>query len=583
MNRKIIGFIGLIIMAATLAGCSKKETIGTATITSESNLIKWGGMLNPVMAPPTAPLPTNNTRPSMVSPDIALTKMLQALNSYTGDAGYPLNSVFTINSVNDVVVNGHYYYVGLCEFDQNKPNGATIKRLDKNISCVGVVDAEDNLVPAKLRTQNADGVPYQIKVHLDAITKTERSDESRVHKFVHLRGFTHYGKTCYDIDRPQLEMDEKWNPMFSVTYYEDDGCGDFGTAYTPLAYGLIDAQKATMQTFALDNPITKDVDEGAVISSEVDHIEGIKLAKDIPAFVDWVYSPYILKQMATHAGYNINNYGKRSVMGDLILDGSSVNQNVEYSGHPIIDISLSKNRKDLVMMGYFTSRSNDLAMNQILTMNARTGKATIYDLRAAGESMSVKSLVIQAVEMKGLLRGSYEVQDMTLHTIYGTKTWQGIIARDVVDNENNRKSRTGLSYSVYAMTCWIEASADISMDDIICDPNYDTSKSKYLNHIYRKSDGRGTSTVLHDVKATGEVTFVNHTAGTAIFRVKNVINKSGDAVQSPEDMVFVAEYKTPFSSVIGQAGSIKEGDQVYFVYGDQENSKTAPVRALKRI
>lgn len=573
-----------VLLAFAAGSCEKRETKSTWDLPDKENLTKWASMLDIRTAEPGELLATNDTRPSNVSPEVAITKALQALNSYEGETEFPLNTVYTIKRVNDAIVAGHYYYLGLLEFDASKPNGGAIQETGGLIPGFAVVDAEDETQPAVIRTVNAEGVPYKIKIHWESLSMTGR-DDLEIIEWLDNHGFENRGVACSEVSAPKLECDDLWNPFITAAYLEDDGCGPIGTAWYATAFGIVDIQKASMEIFALDDPMTKDVNEGEDVGkSKYAESGSLKKQSEIPVWVDWVFSERLFIQMATHQGMNLGNYGKQSVLGDLILDGSTVNDDWEVTryGDVIVDISMGRGRKDLVLVGYRTSRSNDMAVNSILTFNARTGKAVEHLVKGTENAMAVKSMVINVVEEAQLLLGEYYVQDLTLHTIFSRPTWEGILVRNAVDNEGNSWTHSSddaeavyttkpLNYSTYAATVWVEASSDITPANIIFDPDYQLSMMKYRNLLYKQRGRRGIANILDDKKITGAVRSISIVGKQAVLRVSN------------SNLSFIVDVENAFDAEVGDVVGLQPGDRVYMVYGDQQNLDKVPVRILKRV
>jgi hypothetical protein len=572
--KKIILSIALATLA--LSGCSKMESKGTNTLTSKSNLVPWSTMLNPKEASKDSLLLTT-PKPSNVSANMALTKMLQALNSYDGDSTYHINTVFTINRTNEVIIRGKKWYVGACEFDQSKSNGADISELGGISPCIALVDAENKDAPAILRTANAQGKPYRLKLHLESHL-SGKMDKHHIRKFLHQNGFKNYNTLDYEISKPNIELDSDYNVYYSASWLKDDGVGAYGTAYYPLAFVLVNLQTTEIQAFSMDNPLTKEVNEGMEL------LENTQDTFDkIPTWVDWVYSKRLLTQMATHYGYDINGYGKHSYKNWLILDGSKVNDDIEIkTGYePTVDSSKSKNGKDIILTAYFTSRSNDLAVNQILQFNARTGEAVLFDRKGSLYGMTVKSAIVEMMQNSALMVGHYDIEDMTLNPIFNTLTWQGVITRNLHDNEGNDKTKTGdtptfysekdVSYSVYAQTCLIEASNNISIADMICHKDTETAYTLYRDHLYKTKSRSQISTVLIDSEIKSTITKRYQLDNTIIFKVDN------------SDKTFIVTVDNIYDKNLGDAISLDKGDKVYIKYGDQKNINKVPVRYISQL
>lgn len=565
---------------AALTGCEKLETKSTWDLPDKDRLAEHGQMLQAVEAQPDQQL-LNTPKPSNVSPNMAITKILQALNSYDGESEFPLNTVFTVNRINEVVVRGKKYYAGLCEFDFRKENGADITALYGKSPCIGLVDAEDRTAPAIIRTANAQGEPYSMAVHFES-HQNGFLDEFQIRKFLNTQGFTNLKTLKYEISKPNVEFDEDWNPYLTASWLADDAVGVMGTAYYPLAFILVNLQTNEVKGFSMDNPITQGINEGNELRENVEYT-----FDKIPTWVDWVYSRRLIMQMATHAGYEINNYGKRALMNQEILDGTRVNDSVEicaYGGcasnpNQVIETSKSRNGRDMIMTMFYTSRSNDLAVNRILQVNARTGKAMTFSRKGSQKGMTVKSAVSELIGNASLMRGHYDIEDLTLNPIFGKLTWQAIITRNLHDNEGNNTTQTNdsstfysekdISYSVYAMTCLMEASNDIDLGDLVCHKDEDTVYTMYRDMIYKKESRAQRSTVLKDMKVTGTV--IKHT----------VIGQQIVIRLAESDKIFIVTVDNVFDKEVGEAVSLVEGDKVEFHYGDQKNLKKVPVRLVR--
>lgn len=561
--------------ALVFSSCEKRESQSTIGIVSKSNLIKWGKAFGIREAKENEKLATNDLKPSNVSPELALTKSLQALNSYDDEFSYPLNTVFTVPRVNDVIVNGKYYYAGLLEFDNNKPNGASIKALKGIAPAVVIADARNERKPAQVRTKNAKGEPYKIKVHFESHNNSTY-DDNHIFRVVDNAGFENIATMGKEVTTPRLEFDDDWNVYYTLSHLHNDGQGSYGDYWHPKSFLIVNAQTAEVTAYAVDNPWT-DADEGENPSHSK-----LKKFSEIPEWVDWVYSRYLFIQGVTYNGINTENYGKRSVMGDLILDGSQLTEDFYPQNFEsvITDISQSRDNKDLIMTGYRTSRSNDMSINSLVTLNLRTGECVNHELRTKN-GMTTKSFVTEQILLAGLVKGGYKVQDLTLHNIFGRLTWQGIIVRNAYDNEQKSATSSGnneliysdpsFDYVTYIGTVWVEADNDISQADIIWDKDYEVSMQKYKSYLYKQSSRRGLSTILEDKTISGKVTSITSFNKQFIVRIGN------------SDLRFIVDVDSPYDKETGDVIGLEKGETVQITYGDQKNEKLAPVRILRVI
>lgn len=572
----------LMAVLATLTGCEKRTTLSTWDLPDKDNLLRHGQMLQAKDAPDDMKLLTTE-KPSNVSPNIAITKMIQALNSYDAKSNFPYNTTYTINRVNETIINGRKYYAGICEFDFKKANGSDIEELNGISPCIGFVDAEDVSKPAFIRVADSTGKPYQIKIHLES-HQVGFLDENHIIKYLHNNGYSNLKTLTKEISKPNLEFDKNWRPYYSSMWLKDDAVGQVGTAYYPLAFVLTDMQTGEVTGYSVDNPLTKDVNEGRMLQDET-----TKTFDEIPTWVDWVYSKRLFIQMATHFGYPINNYQKRAYKDWLILDGTRVNNSVEvcmYSGceaNPaqVIETSKSKDGKDIIMTAFYTSRSNDLAVNKIIQFNARTGETWLFDRQGSEKSLTVKSAVAEIIQNAAVMKNDYDVEDITINPIFGRLTWHTVITRNLHDNEGYDKTKTGdaetfysekdISYSVYAQTCLVEANYDIKISDIICHSDEDILYTMYRNHLYKKDTKYNRSTVLNDSQIEGVVKSKIMFNNYVIIKLEN------------NDSDFIVEVDNIFDQEIGDALTLDIGDNVLIKYGDQVNLSKKPVRLIKKL
>ena len=122
MIRSTLAATLILLLAGTVAGCYMDCNceLGEPSL---GNREKWKAYLQVEDAPEGAPIATTQTQISNVSPDLAVAKINQALETYEDELGYRLTTVFQIGeqseeiaaggapAITDVVVNGHYYYI----------------------------------------------------------------------------------------------------------------------------------------------------------------------------------------------------------------------------------------------------------------------------------------------------------------------------------------------------------------------------------------------------------------------------------------------------------------------------------------
>ncbi len=588
----------ILFLAIMMISTCVRETNSTAGETSRSKLLKWKTWLSPTKAKIGTPLETTDSKPSNVSPGMALTMMNQALTGGTIKMNYngksvdvPLNTIYTIQKVNDNSTNGEYYYVGLCEIKRDIPtatgtsiaSGYTIKATKGISRCVGVVNARNESISSNLRTANAEGKPYKLKVHLENLTRVGWNPH-HVFKIIHNAGYENLKTVCGDVTTPKVEFDPDFNVYISVTHVENENCGGIGDNFwNPKTYLLVNAATEEVTAYRLDNRFTSE-NEGNKPRKNSDVVGGSeKKQSQIPTWVNWVYSHYLFIQGTTAYSLNIENQGYRTIMGDLIPDGARIGDGFYQPKKfmdVIVDTSLARNGRDLIIMSYLTSRSYDLTMNSIITFNPRTGKAAHHQPCSGG--MAVKSLVIEQIEGAGLMKGEYEVDDLTLHTMFGECTWEGVLVRNATDNiGRSETSPTGAGdsiymttprdYATYAETIWVRADNNIQPAGMIHHVDYKTSMIMYRNYLYRKSSRRGISTTLIDTPVTGYVKSISSFNGGLVIRLKS--NKRA----------FVVECSNPFNSELGDAFELSVGDKVHMRYGNQKNLMKSPVRIVRRM
>ncbi len=232
----------------------------------------------------------------------------------------------------------------------------------------------------------------------------------------------------------------------------------------------------------------------------------------------------------------------------------------------------------LFAVGYLTSQLNDISINKIIMQNLRTGEFFEYEL--GSYHLPIKSKVMEAVESAGLMLGDYEVDDLTLHQVFGNLSWQGVICRDATDGEGNSTNGRGSAESVWqdpevdyanpVGIVWTDANAPVSVSDIIFDREYQVSLSKFRNFLYKKKDRRGISNVMQDKTISGTIEAIHQFQGNQF-----VLKLSGS------ELTFIVEPSSAWDTNLGAIITSVKGQRIELIYGFQENSTTVPVKKVK--
>ncbi|MEA3249948.1 MAG: hypothetical protein U9Q03_06390 [Patescibacteria group bacterium] len=548
-------FASLVLVCATAAilltqtGCMDCTWRCTAGEPSRANYVRWQNYLKVRTAEPDEPIATTQTQISNVSPEMAAAKIAQALESYDAELGYRLSSVFEIANtdalegegtrpaITDVVVNGHYYYVAFLDYPAGEVNRAAYEQTKRTIPAVAVVDAEDETRPAWIRTADEEGNPYAIKVYMGV--QTSGWDDQNIYRFLRNRGYRTYGS--HRLDNPTLEFDENWRPYFTVTYCDDDGWGaEIGTAFFPESLLVVDIQLETMQEYALDDPNT----------------EANERADNIPDWVDQIYSPELILDWIGHWGYNPENYGKTSNLDRFIVDGGRLDQVMNAAN------------TNLVFVAYITSTQQDNSTVGVMLVNPRSGNATYYPTQGVERAMATKSAAANAIR-QAAIRWEYDVEDLTLHTIYGVRTWEGVLTRPAFDNDGERYG------SLYAATVLLRADHYVHPAGAIWANNRHEAFTRYEEYLYLRQTTRVGSNVLEDEEVTGTVGEVQRVVlgGDTSF----LLRLEGH----PGELWGVS---------LGYLGNpqtedvltVEPGDEVFMMYGDPQNRDTYIVREISR-
>jgi hypothetical protein len=154
---------------------------------------------------------------------------------------------------------------------------------------------------------------------------------------------------------------------------------------------------------------------------------------------------------------------------------------------------------------------------------------------------------------------------MTLHTIYGERTWEGVLTRPAVDN-NGKEFGT-----LYSATVLLRADYDVKPSNVIWANNKQDAFLKYEQHLVMSTSARTGSNVLEDKEIKGEIDTIQPITlndGTSyIVTLKD----------HPKELweVRILYVGDPRSVEIFQA---KPGNTVAIAYGDPKNRKSYFVR-----
>lgn len=539
---KPIQFLSALVILA-LAGCHREHQM-TFDQPSLGNLERWGNYLPVVDAAPNQPIATTQTQISNVSPALALAKISQALESQS-ETDYRLSTVFQVavpaedifNTpiITAVVVEGHYYYVAPLDYPKQLSNRASFVQTRGEIPAVAVVDAQDETKPAWIRTTDAQGNPYKIVVRFNP---QENLDPDYILRLLRSSGYRTYGS--HRLDDPTLEFDDDWKPYYTATYIDNDGYGNIGDAYFPESLLVVDAQTREVQAYALDNPNTLDEYERD---------------PKIPDWVDRIYSERLILDWIGYWGYNRDNYGKTSKLDEFMADGGR------------LDVVMNEANTNLTYVAYITSTQRDNSTVGTMLIDPRTAKATMYWSTSPETAMATKSTAVNAIR-QATVRWDYGVEDLTLHTIYGVRTWEGVLTRPAFDN-------AGKPYgSLYAGTVLLQASYDLRPADVIWASSKHEAFARYEEHLYLKQGTRVGSNVLEDSEITGVVRDYETVIldGFTSYLVRLEAHR-GQLWEVP--ITYVGDPHTE------AALELEIGDTIFMRYGDPRNRTTYLVRHVE--
>ncbi len=555
--RTLLASLSLLFCVSLFGEACHRETQWESGAPSLANRGRWKKYLQVRQAGPDEAIGTTQTQISNVSPALATAKIQQALESYDTDLGYRLTTVFQLGqesgewsdsgkaTVTDVVVNGHYYYIALLDFPSGETRGA-FKKVEGKIPAIAVVDAEDETRPAWVRTHDEAGEAYEIVLRFKT---QELRDENNIYRFLKNAGFTTYG--CYILDDPTLEVDEKWRPFYTATYVAKDACpAEFGDGQYPTDLLVVDAQTRELSTFKLDDPNTT-ADE----------------TETIPDWVDRVYSRGLLNQWISDWGYNLENYGVTSKLDWFQADGQWFKSGDSWHRRTHLDLVMNAENTNLVFVAYITSTYADNSVIGVMLIDPRTGKAVLHPTNSSATAMATKSAATNTIHQATALWG-YGVEDLTLHTIYGVRTWEGILTKPAYDNNANRYG------SLYAGTVLLEADHDLRPADAVWADSKLEAFTEYEAQLYLKQTQRVGSNVLEDVEKTGVVRDVD----TVVIggNTSYLLRLEGSENEVWE--VRIAHLGDPNTEDVL---SVEPGNSVYLRYGDPRNRKTYLVRNIQ--
>lgn len=572
--RRIILLIATIIVAVGSFGCRaswKQETI------SLQNRKLWKNYLKYKVAEPSQPINTTTTHISNVSHDIAVNKINQALQNYTVAMDYKLSTVFQLATqdvqegerktessngpnressrerstrpraepaVTAMSVQGHLYYVGFLDFPNSSDSYAMFQQVGGIIPAIAVVDGEDETKPAWIRTSDEQGNPYRITIHFTEQT-TGWTDDNNIYRHLRNRNYTTF-VGCNGIDNPKLELDDSWRPYFVVTYNINDACGVNGDMEHPDKLIVVDAQGGDLKAFQLDDPRTAENERDPAINKDY-------------GWIDQIYSNKIVRQWIDAWGYNLNNYQRTSTLDQFHMDGVHVDEVMNYENTNIEFVS------------YIVGAYADDSLIGIMCVDPREGTGIFYDTQGT-KAMATKSLALhiisETINPLVIENGiEFEVENLTVHTIYGEPTWQGQLTKPAYDNNGNRYG------SMYYGTVLLRADDDIISENVAWAESRHEAFTKYQKILFLKQSDRIGSNVLEEKEIEGQVVSIKTvvTGGETTYLIK--ISGSDHQWEIPIDYV-----GDPLTEDVIDAGV---GDTVYMKYADVHNRKTHLTREFR--
>jgi hypothetical protein len=541
-------------MVANLTGCltscsntAWKSENGNPSL---ANRKEWKQFLKVRNADPSKPIGTTMTHIGNVSHKMAVAKMNQALQSYFDDLGYKLSSVFELTSVDEteqtvddskktdhgepavstMVVQGHLYFVGMLDYRKNDDTYAEYEQTQGVIPAIVVVDGEDATKAAWVRTRDETGKPYHIVLRFSEMVTR---DDNNIYRHLRNRGYS-TSLSCNSLDNPTLEVDDSWRPFFTLTWNREANCSlSNGSMIYPEKLLVVDAQTTDdsgLKAYQLDNPTTP--------QNERD--------PSIPKWIDQVYSPTIAKAYIMAWAYNPENYGKSSKMNDFTIDGNH------------LDEVMNAANTNIVYVAYITSHNIDDALIGVMLFDPQDGTAEFYETQGI-HAMATKTSALNAIR-QATHRWDYNVEDLTLHTIYGVPTWQGELTRPAVDDDGSEYG------SLYCGMVMLQANYDHQPQHVRWGFDKRDVFTKYERWVIQSQTKRIGSNVDEKKEITATVT-----------RVQTIV------IDGNTDFVIsVAERPGTFTVPIDFLGdpnseevlAVQPGHKVYMKYADPVNTQT---------
>jgi len=242
--------------------------------------------------------------------------------------------------------------------------------------------------------------------------------------------------------------------------------------------------------------------------------------------------------------------------------------NLEANGGQVTQL-LSLDNTHLNFLAFMTSWQQDNSVAGVMVFDPRFGTGKFYNLRGPERAMATKTAAANAI-VQATHRWGYGVEDLTLHTIYGVPTWEGVLTMPAFDNR-------GKPYgSLYAGTVLLRADADVKPANAIWATSKHEAFTKYEQHIYLTRTVRVGSNVLEEKEVTGKVESVVQivTDGNTDYLIR--------LVGHPNDLwnVKIGYIGDPSTEA---ALELKPGNTVRMKYGDSVNRRTYFTREISLV
>lgn len=309
--------------------------------------------------------PTNVNHIVLVTQGVAFFKGQQVL----GQSGQNLGSTFHIEESELTLqsVAKHLYWVAPLVYNNIWANLG-------NYDTPGlvVVDAENPDALAQLRQSSQSGAKYHLHYVPDALFNQD------LVRHVYLSGYT-----SGDLQDPTLEVDDNWNPYFTISLMRPSR--GF-TGETLIKVLLVDPQSGNITTYAPDK-----------VPTWVDRVIPASVVSD---YLGW-WGLYHNAPWFDPAGT-----GQQQPAGDPELVYNDVDQPVWLE--PMT-----------------SSSSNDNSSTGIMLFDTKKNAAQFYPLSGLGVGDNVKNTFAHS---PGNIR-NYDVGSVQLYEIYGVPTWVGIFTQ----------------------------------------------------------------------------------------------------------------------------------------------------------